>query len=253
MEVASYPRCWNRRAAVRRISCRESTTASRGIGGHGKQLCAGMPTARRRLFSELLDFPEALPTGLVDRAVVVAAHAETVAVRILHIHFADTPGHVGRKQADDRAALLILLVQRVDIFGEDRHPSAGLALSVFAEENLDLPARDATKRRRIAPVPFLGEAQLVYVIIHRDCEFLDAENWDYALELIHGTNSNGMTVDGSAPKFIKKEGIPTRATNQSSRLTPYGAAGSIVVPTDRSVCNLRLVYNSCFPAPGQCS
>src|ERR1051326_709331 len=37
MEVASYPRCWNRRAAVRKISCRESTTASRGIGGHGKQ------------------------------------------------------------------------------------------------------------------------------------------------------------------------------------------------------------------------
>jgi len=26
IDVASYPRCWNSRAAVRRISCRESTT-----------------------------------------------------------------------------------------------------------------------------------------------------------------------------------------------------------------------------------
>src|SRR5208337_3748212 len=44
MEVASYPRCWKRRAAVRRISCRESTTVSRAIACHGKQLRAGKPT-----------------------------------------------------------------------------------------------------------------------------------------------------------------------------------------------------------------
>src|SRR5579863_4250558 len=45
----------------------------------------------RSSLAELLDFAEALPTGLVDRAVMMAAHAETVAVGILHIHFANAP------------------------------------------------------------------------------------------------------------------------------------------------------------------
>src|SRR5579863_3746031 len=158
--------------------------ASRAIGGHGNQLRVRMPMPSVSL-PELLDRAEALPSSLVDRARRVAAHAKTVTVRILDIHFASAPGHVRRGLANDRAALFVLLMKCVHVLHENGHPRAGLALSSFAEENLDLASGNAAESRRSAPVPFFGEAQLVDVAVHRSGEILDVQDRDQALEVIH--------------------------------------------------------------------
>src|SRR5882757_3370267 len=149
-------------------------------------------------FPELLYFSETLPAGFVDGAFGMAAHAEPVAVGVLHIHFADAPRHVRRRLANDCAVAVVLLVKCVHVLDENRHPYAGLALSAFTEKNLDLAARQATKCRRIAPVPLLGKTQFVDVIVHGDGEILDVKDRDDTFEFVHGQ------APALQRKFIKK-------------------------------------------------
>jgi hypothetical protein len=110
-------------------------------------------TPSYRSLPELLYVAEAPPPGLVDRARRITAHAETVTVRILHIHFASSPGHIRWRLANERAALRVLLMKSVHVFHENGHPHARLTLPTFAEENFDLASRDAAESRLECPNP----------------------------------------------------------------------------------------------------
>src|SRR5258708_39703964 len=103
----------------------------------------------------------------------MAAQAKAVAVGILNVHFTNAPGHIRWRLTNDRPALLVLLMKRVDVLDENGHPHARLPLPSFAQKNLDLAPRDATEGGRVTPVPFLAEAQLVDVVVHRGGEILD--------------------------------------------------------------------------------
>src|SRR5436305_13464707 len=85
----------------------------------------------RTSFAELLDFAEAFPTGFISWTGSIAAHAESVAVWLLNIHFTGAPGHLGRRLANEGAAFLVLLVPGVHVIHEIAHPLTGLTLSVF--------------------------------------------------------------------------------------------------------------------------
>jgi hypothetical protein len=93
----------------------------------------------------------------------MASHPKPVAIRILHIHFANTPGHIRGRLTNDRAAALVLLMQRIHVLHENADPCSGLPLPSFTEENLDLAASYATEGRGIAPIPFLLETKLIDV------------------------------------------------------------------------------------------
>src|SRR4029077_8646529 len=99
--------------------------------------------------SELLYLPEALPAFVIDWALGMAAHAKTMTIRVLHIHFADAPRHICRRLANDRATLFVLLMQRIHILDENADPHAGLTLPSFREKNLDLAPCNATEARGI--------------------------------------------------------------------------------------------------------
>ena len=176
------------------------------------------------LTPRLLDLAEALPSSLVDRTSGIAAHAETVAVRILHIHFTSAPRHIRRLLTNDGAAFFVFLMQRVHILCENRHPGARLPLPTFRKKNLDLASRDAAERRRSAPVPFLGETQLVDVVVHRHGEILNVQNRNHAFKLIHINHSN---MDADGPKQRKQLIKAANSTNQTSLLTQFRQDDSI--------------------------
>src|SRR5580704_4472621 len=94
---------------------------------------------------KLLYLSEALPAFLISRTRGMAAHAKTVTVRILYIHFPHAPGHVRRGLTKDRTAFLVLLMQRIHVRHENADPCAGLSLASLGQENLDLPSGDATE------------------------------------------------------------------------------------------------------------
>src|ERR1700681_3011492 len=135
-------------------------------GEECQRVATGFAGIHSGSLSELLYLTEALPARFVRRARGMAAHAKTVTVQILHIHFPNTPRHIRRRLANDRAARLVLLMKRIHILHEEAHPCAGLPLASFTKENVTLAPRDTAECRRIAPVPFPPETQFVDVVVH---------------------------------------------------------------------------------------
>src|SRR6266567_1862626 len=162
---------------------------------------------KRVSFSELLYLAEALPSRLIYGARGFAAHAKTVTVRILHIHFPDAPGHIRRRLADGRATLLVFFMKRIHILHENGHPHARLSLPTFRQENFYLTARDTTEGRRVSPVPLLAETQLVDVVVHRRGEILNIQNWDYTFEFVHI----------SAPTWMRPPAKPVALSRRRER------------------------------------
>src|SRR5215831_10111583 len=97
-----------------------------------------------------------------------------------HVHFANVPGHVGRRPRHFQALLDAAPVYGVDIVYPDRHPhgllgglvrlraerhrlaaAAAAALPALAEKDLALPGAHAAERRWRAPVPAFFPAELV--------------------------------------------------------------------------------------------
>jgi len=191
--------------------------------------------------SELLNLPEALPAGLVDWTGRIAAHAKSMTVWILHIHFPYAPGHVGRRLANDRTSLFVVFVKSVYVLHEDRHPYAGLSLPPFAEKNLDLAARDTDEARRIAPVPLLGETQLVDVVVHGRGEILDVQDGNHTFKCVH-LNSSGV---GEKARALSGFGNSSAGTsNQDSLSKPGGFASRLhwIHAADGSLLRTRVRY-----------
>jgi hypothetical protein len=81
------------------------------------------------------------------------AEPDGVAVRVFHVELAHSPGLVGRGHHDAGALRSHLLVERVRVVHEDRHPGAVLPLSATTEKDLDVVSLDAPEVGRLAPVP----------------------------------------------------------------------------------------------------
>ena len=105
------------------------------------------------------------------------ADSEDVAVRVAHMHLADTPRFVGGRPGDLDTLFKTVLVDGIDIVDPDRHPDAmvlavgnaprrcqiafaSTALPVLTKEDLALARADAAKGRWIAPVPALLPSEL---------------------------------------------------------------------------------------------
>jgi hypothetical protein len=145
------------------------------------------------------------------------------------------PWHVGRRQANDRPALLVLLMERVDVVHENGHPGAGLSLPAFAEEDTDLSALNAAECRRSAPVPLLGESELVDVVIHRHGEVLDIQDGDGTFEFVHGEVSCSRKIISSAPL--------------RSWESLYGAHLPKILMTDARTCHIARICNQFIFGP----
>src|SRR5258706_13432471 len=95
-----------------------------------------------------------------------------MAVRVADVHFAHVPFHVGRRPSDIEAPFETPLVDGIDVVHPDRHPSpsarpliaartkgdfiappAAAALTALAKKYLAFARANATKCRRITPVP----------------------------------------------------------------------------------------------------
>lgn len=79
---------------------------------------------------------------------------------VFDIHFPRVPGHIGWRLANDHAALLVLFVERVNVFHENRYPGALRPLSALREENLDLALGDAAK---------VGGSSAVHLMVDPAC------------------------------------------------------------------------------------
>ena len=114
----------------------------------------------------------------MSRASEVGADAEDVPVRVADVEFADAPWLVCRGMGDVEAVGDAALVDGVDVVHPDRHPdtfiggfiaalskcggvtaAAPTALPALAEKDLVITGTDASKIRRIAPVPALLPTQ----------------------------------------------------------------------------------------------
>src|SRR5690606_15264600 len=108
---------------------------------------------------------------------------------ILHVHLADAPRKVRRLLPDDRAGLLILLVEGIDVIDEDAHPRAGLSLPALAKEDFDFIPGNAAEGLVLAlagPVPFLFEAELGDVVVDARGNVLHGEDGRKKPEFRHG-------------------------------------------------------------------
>src|SRR4051794_12109217 len=99
-----------------------------------------------------------------------------MAVRMAHVHLAQAPRLVSRRQGDLYALFDAVAMDGIDVLHRDRHPHAFVlivvhaecrgnvalaasALAVLAKENLAGAGRDTAERRRIAPIPTLLPAE----------------------------------------------------------------------------------------------
>lgn len=98
-------------------------------------------------------------------------------VQVFHVHLAHAPLEVRGGLADVGTALLVFLIDFIDVVDEDRHPRPRLALCSFTQKNRDIVPADAAERRRFTPVPGFLKAEDVDVVVHGSGEFFDVEDW----------------------------------------------------------------------------
>src|SRR5258708_26083308 len=96
-----------------------------------------------------------------------------MAVEVLNGHFAYSPRIVGRRLTNDCPGLSVGLVEGVDVLDENAHPRARTALRLEGKEEFDLLAPHASQGRRIAPLPFLLDSEVVHGVTDRGCHIPD--------------------------------------------------------------------------------
>src|SRR5262245_57346066 len=95
-----------------------------------------------------------------------------------HVHFANVPGHVGRRPGDLEALLQALLVDGIDALSPDRHPDAfvpafvterperhfGISLpaptlTAKTQKDFETASANPSESWRVAPIPCLRPSQ----------------------------------------------------------------------------------------------
>src|SRR5215472_9193485 len=120
----------------------------------------------------------------MDGSMGVASEAQVMAVRILDMHFARPPRHVGGRLENLGSAVFVLSVERVYVVYEDHHPGSRPALRSGAQKDRNLVPCYAAECRRIAPLPSFGEAQLIDVVIDGPGEIAHVQDRGYTLEVV---------------------------------------------------------------------
>ena len=139
----------------------EIQTMSRRVSSQSREITDTLRALRRSARKALelgIKMGKTSTATLIGWTGRFATHAKPVSVKIFNEHLAGMPRIIRWWVQNRGAAFLVLLVKRIDVVHEDRHPHPRLALTSLTKEDLNLSASDTAEVRWVAPVPLLFEA-----------------------------------------------------------------------------------------------